>query len=79
MIEPGEVEQREAQHGVPRKGVADAAVERVRFVLVEAQDVGRGLGAGKAAAEGGDAGADQDQRQPGEIAAAEAVGEAAKK
>ena len=58
--EAGEVEQGEAEDGVPGEGVADAAVERVGLVFVEAQDVGTGFGAGKASAEGGDAGGDED-------------------
>ena len=57
--EAGEVEESEAEDGVPGEGVADAAVERVGLVFVEAKDVGAGFGAGEAAAEGGDAGGDE--------------------
>src|SRR5581483_1951814 len=42
-----EVEKREVQRGVPREGVTDLAIERVRLVFVEADDVGPVLAAGK--------------------------------
>jgi hypothetical protein len=41
-----EVEQGKAQHGVPREGVADAPVEGIWLVFVEAQDVRPQLHAG---------------------------------
>ena len=50
--------------GVPREGVADAPVERIGLVLVEAQNVGRRLDARQLATEAGDAGADEHRCQP---------------
>lgn len=73
--EAGEVEEREAKDGVPGEGVADAAVEGVGLVLVEAEDVGCGFGAGEFSAICGYACADEDQQEPGQVAASEAVGE----
>ncbi len=75
--EAGEVEESKAEDGVPGEGVADAAVEGVGLVFVEAEDVGTGLGAGKASAKGGDAGCDENEREPDEIAAVHAVSEEA--
>ena len=74
---PGQVEEGKAQDGVPGKGVADAAVERVGLVFVEAQYVGAGFCAGKASAEGGDAGSNQDDSEPDKIARVHAVREKA--
>ena len=75
--EAGEVEQGEAEDGVPGEGVADAAVEGVGLVFVEAENVGAGFGSGKAAAEGGDAGGEENEGEPEEVAAVQAVGEEA--
>ena len=47
--ESGKVEQREIEQRIPGEGVADAAIERVGPVFSEAQDVGRGFGAGELA------------------------------
>jgi hypothetical protein len=73
-------DRRGVEHGVgddfaPGKGVADAAVERVGPVLVEAEDVRGVLDAGQLAEPPGDARADQDERQPGHDLAIRAVGE----
>jgi hypothetical protein len=73
--EAREVEQGEAEGGIPGEGVADAAVEGVGLVFVEAKDVGTWFGAGKASAEGSDAGGNQDDSEPDEIARVHAVGE----
>jgi hypothetical protein len=73
--ESAEVEEGEGEDCAPGEGVADATVEGVGLVLVEAEDVGARFGAGEAAAQGGYAGADEDGDEPGEVAASEAVGE----
>ena len=75
--ETREVQQGEAEDGVPGEGVADATVERVGLVFVEAKNVGVWFGAGKASAECGDAGGNHDDSEPDEIAAVHAVGEEA--
>ena len=75
--EAGEVEEGEAEDGVPGEGVADAAVEGVGLVFVEAKDVGAGFGAGKAAAESGDAGGDENEGEPEEVGGMKAAGEEA--
>ncbi len=77
--EASEVEQGEAEDGVPGEGVADAAVEGVGLVFVEAKDVGAGFGSRKAAAEGGDAGGDEHEAEPDEVAAVETAGEEAER
>ncbi len=59
--EAHEVQEREAKDGVPGERVADSSVEGIRLVLVEAEDVGAGFGAGEAAAQGCDACAAEDR------------------
>ena len=71
----GGVEQREGHHFAPGGGVADAPVQRVRPVLGEADDVGRRLASGQAAAQPGNAGPQQDEPKPHRHAAVEAVRE----
>jgi len=73
--EAGEVEQGEVEGGVPGEGVADAAVEGIGAVLVEAKDVGSGLSAGQLAAQAGDAGSDEDDGHPGPVGPVKAAGE----
>ena len=62
--EAGDVQQRERDRLAPGQRVADAAIERVRAIFGEADDVGPGLDAGQAAEQAGDAGAEQDDREP---------------
>ena len=64
----GQIEQRKVERGVPGEGVADAAVEGIRPILVEAQNVGAGLGAGQLSAQAGDAGADKHRASHAEFA-----------
>ena len=68
--ESGEVEQGEVQQCIPCEGVADAPIAWVGAVLGEAQDVGRGLGAGKLAEERGDASEDHHDAEPDPVACA---------
>ena len=72
--EPDEIEEGEVEGGVPGEGVADAAVEGVGAVLVEAKDVGGGLGAGQLAAQAGDAGSDEDNEHPDPVGPVKAAG-----
>ena len=62
--EAGDVQHGEGDHLAPGERVADAAVERVRPILGEADDVGLRLHAGQPAAQPGDAGADEDGAEP---------------
>ena len=61
---PGDVQHRERDDRAPRERVADAAVEGIRLILGEADDVRRGLDAGQLAAQARDAGADQHDAEP---------------
>ena len=55
---------RERDHLAPGERVADAAVERIRPILGEPDDVRLGLHAGQAAAQAGDAGAEHHDAEP---------------
>src|SRR6185295_16082054 len=63
--QPGGVEQHETQEVGPGGGVADASIERVGFVLSEAQDVRFGFDAGELSEPAGDAGREQNYAEPG--------------
>src|SRR3984885_7561402 len=71
----GEVQQREAENCVPGEGVADAAVEGIGLVFVEAQDVGERLRAGKLSAQGGEACPCQYSEEPGQVSRSESARE----
>ena len=59
-----QIEEREVDGGVPGEGVADAAVEGIGAVFVEAKDVGLGLRTWQLTEEPGNAGADHDDSEP---------------
>ena len=68
--EAGEVQQRKGEDSAPRKGVADATVERVGLVLVKSQDVRSGFCAGEPTAQRRYTGSSQHCQQPDKVAAA---------
>jgi hypothetical protein len=71
----GQVEAGKGDYGTPGKGVANATIEGIWAVLVEAEDVRAGLGAGQFAAQAGNTGADEHRRQPKAVPAVESVSE----
>ena len=68
MTRPSEIERREVYHSVPREGVADLAIERIRLVLIEAQDVWLGFAAGHLTPNACDACTDEDSASHVELA-----------
>src|SRR5262249_46340052 len=62
--EPDDVQERESDRLAPRKGVADAAIQRVWTILRETDDVGLRLDAGQTAAKAGDPGPDEHDAEP---------------
>ena len=71
--EAGDVQHRERDDLSPRGRVADAAIQRVRAILGEANDVRPRLAARQTAAQAGDRRADQHHTQPDEQARIEAA------
>ena len=71
--QPGDVQHREGDHLAPGERVADAAIQRVRTILGEPDDVGARLDARQPAAKPGDAGADQHGAEPQRHARVEAA------
>src|SRR5580698_3623272 len=70
--QPGEIQHRERDHDAPGEGVADTAIQRIRFVLDETDNVGPRLHAGQTAPQSGDAGSENHQAQPDQLALIEA-------
>jgi hypothetical protein len=67
----GDVEHREGDHLTPGQRVTDSAVQRIRTVFREPDDVRRRLDAGQTPAQAGDPRAGQDHAEPERHAAVE--------
>src|SRR3954447_25180770 len=62
--ETGDIQDGERDHLAPRERVAHAAIERVRTIYGEADDVRLRFDARQRAAQAGDAGGDEDRAEP---------------